>query len=126
MNSQAGFTLIEIVVFIVITSILAATLLLTFTTSLQKAPQFIQNLTALESAKKCMEWFIGQRSLLGYNSIACPSSAVPGFCTTPSGYTLSVAISCASIGGDASYKIITVSMSGITTLTLTTMIADYE
>jgi len=80
---------------------------------------------ATQTASQCMEWYLGQRALNGYNSISCPSTAVPSFCSAPTGYVLSTNISCTTISGDANYKTIAVTVSGKGTISLTTLIANY-
>jgi type II secretory pathway pseudopilin PulG len=125
LKKQAGFTLIEVVIFIVVTSILATTIMLAFTNALQKAPTFLNNMIATQTAKKCMDWYVGQRWLNGYSSISCPSTSVPSFCTAPSGYTLAVNVSCTTINSDANYKTITVTLSGEGDASLTTLVANY-
>ena len=72
-----------------------------------------------------MEWFTGQRQLNGYASITCPSSAVPAFCSAPSGYTLAVSITCTTISSDANYKTLTVTVSGDGNASLSTLFASY-
>lgn len=125
MTKQDGFTLIEVIIFIVVTSLLATTILLAFSNSLSKGPTFLQNMIATQTGRKCMEWYIGQRWLNGYNSISCPSTTVPSFCTAPTGYTLSVNVSCTTINSDANYKTITVTVTGKGNVDLTTLVANY-
>lgn len=120
-----GFTLIELVAFIIISGLLGSTILLALITVLQKTPTLFQQQVALQTSSQCMEWFIGQRHLNGFSSITCPSTTVPGFCTTPSGYTLSVNIACTTIGSDSQYKTITVTTSGLGDATISTLIAEY-
>lgn len=125
MKTQHGFTLIELVIFIIITGILASTILLSLNTALQKTPTLLKNTIALQTAKQCMEWFIGQRRLNGYNTISCPSTTVPSFCSSPSGYNIAVNISCVTINSDASYQKIVVTISNAGDANLTTYIANY-
>jgi len=122
---QAGFTLIEIIIFLVVTSIMISTLMLAFSTGLLKTPTLLNNFIADQTAKKCMEWFLSQRNLNGYTAITCPSTAVPSFCTAPAGYTLAVNISCTTINSDSNYQTITVTASGQGNTTLSTLIANY-
>lgn len=122
---QTGFTLIEIILFIIITGILASSILLAFTTGLQKSPKIHQQMVATFAAEKCMDWFLGQRFFNGYAALSCPSTTVPSFCSVPSGYSISVNISCVSISGDANYQSIQVAISGAGNATLTSLIGDY-
>ncbi|MDX1902415.1 MAG: type II secretion system protein [Gammaproteobacteria bacterium] len=125
LKSQQGFTLIEVVLFIIITGLLASTLLLSFYTSLEKMPTVHQQMIAAQTARRCMEWFIGQRRMNGYSTIPCPSTSVPAFCTAPSGYTMSVNIVCTTLNSDANYKTVTVTVSGNGDAVLTTLLAAY-
>lgn len=128
MKQQRGFTLIEVIVLIVVSGLLANTIFLALTTAVQKTPQFLNHTIAGQTARQCIEWYLGQRRLQwggGYESVACPSSTVPAFCTAPSGFTLAVNVACTTINSDASYKTITVTVSGKGNASYTTMIADY-
>lgn len=124
MTHQKGFTLIELVFFIVILAILGSTILMGFVTALQKYPSVHQNVIALQTAKQCMEWFIGQRRLQGYSTLAC-NTTVPTFCTTPANYSITTNVSCIAINSDNNYKSITVTVSGLGDASLTSLIADY-
>lgn len=124
MKNQQGFTLIELVVFIVITSILASGILLSFVTIMNKTPAVLQNTIADQTAKRCAEWFLGQRRMNGYSSMPCNSS-VPSFCTAPSGYTLTSNCSPTTISGDSNYESITITVSGTGNASLTLLIANY-
>lgn len=123
MRKMSGFTLIELVLFIIILSILAKTILLALYIGTTKAPATHQNIIARQAAIKCMEWFVGQRRLNGYTSLTCPDTITPSFCTVPNGFTINVNTSCTTINTDANYKTITVTVSGLGDATLSTLIA---
>jgi type II secretory pathway pseudopilin PulG len=125
MKSTAGFTLIEVLVLIVVTSILATTILLGLITAGKNIPAVANNSIADQAAKGCIEWFLGQRRLLGYSAVTCPSTSVPSFCNSPAGYTLSVNVTCTTINTDTHYQTITVSVSGSGNASLSTLIASY-
>lgn len=125
MKIQNGFTLIEILLLIVVLGFLGATMVLTLRNTTEKGSTLLQNATALQTARQCMEWFSGQRQLNGYASISCPSSTVPSYCTAPSGYTLAVSVTCTTISSDANYKTLTVTVSGRGNATLSTLFASY-
>lgn len=124
MTNEKGFTLIELIVFILITGILASTLLIAFQTAFLKQPSVDRNIGALQVAQNCMEWFIGQRHMNDYSSITCPSSTTPSYCTT-AGFTITTTITCLTLNSDANYKSITIAVSGGGNASLTTFIADY-
>lgn len=126
MNKYSGFTLIELVLFIVVTGILASTILLVLVNTALKTPIDRQQVIALENAQQCMEWYLGQRALNGYSSITCSASpSTPTICVLPSGYNFSNSITCTTLSSDPSYKLITVTVSGAGDATLTSLIADY-
>ena len=125
MARQAGFTLIEILLLLIVLGLLGSTMVLTFRNTMQQTPTVFKNLIALQTAKQCIEWFSGQRQLNGFASISCPSTAVPSFCSAPSGYTLAVSISCTTISSDSNYKTLTVTVSGNGNATLSTLFASY-
>jgi len=125
MKGQKGFTFIEVIVFIVVTSLMATALFLAFTTSLRNVPSVYYNTIAGQTAKSCMEWFLGQRRLNGYSAFTCPSSAVPALCTAPSGFSLAVNITCTTISADTNYQTIAVTVSGKASANLTTLVGNY-
>lgn len=125
MKKMDGFTLIELIIFIIITALLSSTILLALSIGTQKMPAIHQQIIATQLAQKCMEWFIGQNSLNGYASLTCPNTSTPAFCTAPSGFTVSTNITCTTIAGEAGFKTISVSIGGLGNATLTTVIAEY-
>ena len=122
-RSQRGFTLIELILFIIVSGLLASTLSIAFIESLQKLSTIRQEVIALQTAKQCMEWFIGQNNLNGYTSLTCPSTPSPSLCRAPSDYSISNSITCTTLNSDSNYKTITVTVSGLGDATLTTLIA---
>lgn len=123
-HSALGFTLIEILVFIMVSGLLMSTILLGATTALRAAPDVHENVVALQTARGCMAWMLGQVRLLGYSTYSCPSSATPSFCSAPSGYSVGVSVACATWNSDA-YKTITVTVSGRGNAQLFAQVGDY-
>lgn len=112
-NNSAGFSLIELVVFIVVMGFAITGIFLAFQTSLQKSvvstPQTNVNLLA----QGRMEVIVGQERINGFNSYSdiCPAAAV---CTLPaalSGYAVSSSITTTTINSDT-YNIVTVTATG--------------
>lgn len=129
---QGGFTLVELVIFIIGVSILISGIFLTFTQTITYLPTVHNNLIALQLADQCMEGFIGERRLLGFADarLNCSNSPpLPSVCTTLSGFTVSATINCTpTLAGDtATSRTITVRVTGSSSgsATLTTLIADY-
>lgn len=123
---SAGFMLIEVIVFIIVTSLIMSTILLSAITALRSAPAAHQQLIALQTAKRCMEWFIDQRRLNGYPALTCPSAPAPSACAAPSGFSVTTAIACTTWNSDTNYKTIKVSVSGLASLSLSAQIGEYQ
>ncbi len=45
-------------------------------TVLRRSPTTHFQQVALQTAQQCMEWFVGQRHLNGYDAFTCPSTPV--------------------------------------------------
>jgi type II secretory pathway pseudopilin PulG len=126
MNKSLGFTLIELILFIVVTGILSTTILLTFINSLNDTPAVHNNVIATNIMSQCMEWYLGQRRLNDFASITT-GSTVPSFCSTllPNGFNLSVTVANTSINNDNNYKLISITVSGAGNANSSMLIADY-
>lgn len=129
MKQHAGFTLIELVIFIVITGILTSSIFVAANNALINMSKALYSDVASQTARQCMEYYIGQRRLNGYsalNGASCTSPlTLPSICSAPSGYT--VVANCVNnpISGDSNYNKITVIVSGTSDATLTYLIGKY-
>jgi prepilin-type N-terminal cleavage/methylation domain-containing protein len=113
MNKKQGFTLIELIMFIIIIGILATTILVSSNTVLRGTGRLNYQSAATDYAATCLEWFLGQRAINGFSSIACNNTTTPTFCNVPSGYTISTNVACTTYNGDSSdYKTITAVIDG--------------
>jgi type II secretory pathway pseudopilin PulG len=119
-----GFTLFEVLVFIIITSLLMSVLLLGANTALRSTPAVHQQWVAIQSAQKCMEWYLEQTRLFGYNQYACPATLSASACTVPSGYSVSTTVACTTWNSDTNYKTITVNVSGLAGASLAVQIGE--
>lgn len=125
MYKQTGFTFIELLVFIVVTGMVATVIMLGATTALRKSPAIQSQWVALETASGCMEWLLNQRRLNGYATWTCPSTPSTSICAAPSGFTVSASVACTTWNSDSNYKIITVSVTGLSSVSLSAQIASY-
>ncbi len=120
-----GFSLIELVIFIVILAI-GIGVLLPITTTLGYIHRIDQQTGALELAQQRMELILAQKHIQGFDYFTdpCIGASPPAVCTIPSGYTVTAAIA-NNWGGDSNYKIITVTTSGLGNAELQTLVANY-
>lgn len=115
-KNMTGFSLIELVIFIVIIGLAVAGIFLAFSTALQKTSLVNPQTTANELASARMEMILGQRRMNGFSSLSDPCvSGTPDVCTVPagiSGYTITSTISTVTVGSDSNYKLIDVLVTG--------------
>ena len=121
----AGFTLIEAVIFIIVTGLMMNTFIVGTRTLLANSPKVHNQKIALDTARGCMEWYLGQRLLSGYSVYACPSTPTSTNCSAPTGFSVATNITCSTINSDANYKTITVSVTGLASASLTTLVGNY-
>lgn len=87
-----GFTLIEMVVFIVIVGIAAVALLRMFSQTMPRSPAPSQLTQATQLAQERMELILGRRSVAGYAALndPCVGGTPPAICTGTFGYVVAV------------------------------------
>ncbi len=129
-RQQRGFSLIELIIFILVMSILSTALFSVFSTALRGPAQVSGTIQAMQLAVERMELVLPQRQALGFATFDDPAadpcqmgSAQPA-CDIPAGFVVTSIVD-PDWGGDANYKVITVSVSGTATATLTALVADY-
>ena len=125
LSSIKGFTLIEVLVFIIVTSLLISVLLLGSTAALTKEPEVQKQWKAMQVARQCMEWFLSQRRLNSYSTWSCPSTPSAALCPSTSEFSVTTSISCTTWNSDTHYKTITVTVSGSANASLSAQIGDY-
>ncbi|MEI8055612.1 MAG: type II secretion system protein [bacterium] len=101
MNNR-GFTLVEVAVFIIVMGLVGVTVLTSINTVLKGSVVLHKQTTALQTATQCMEWFVGQRYLKGFDAIPT-GDTTPSLCINPN-YNVSANVSLA----ESNYKIISV------------------
>ena len=119
-----GFSLIEVIVFIVVLGVLAAGLVVAFSSPLRNSPQAGRLDLVAELAQQRMELILAQRRAVGFAAFVDPCPG-PAICTPPTGYTVTSSI-VAGYGGDpTNYKVVTVNVSGPSPVTATALVANY-
>lgn len=120
-----GFTLIELIIFIVIVSIMGVALISAFSASTRGAPDAGLITQATQIAQERMELIMAQRRAVAFAAFAdpCPGPG-PAACTPPAGYTVTVVI-VPSWNGDANYQQVTVTVTGLASATATSIVANY-
>lgn len=136
-TSQRGFSLIEMVVFIVIISIAAKTLLISFASSLPRAMTPQQVAIATHLAQERLELIMQQKAVKGYSNMVDPCvTSVLTACTAVTGYTVSVsgvpvAVACpVAIDNNTvtcrSINLNVTGPNGTQLISLTTLVTNYQ
>jgi len=132
-KTAAGYSLIELVMFIVILGILGAALFSAFGIALQGSGDSYPNSDAARLAQERMELILAQRRALGFAGFTAasfdPCTATPpstqAVCAAiPAGYTVSAAFT-GNWGGDANYKTIAVIVTGTGQAALAALVGNY-
>ncbi len=128
---QQGFSLIELIIFILVTSILSTALFLAFSTALRGPALASDSNQAMLLAVERMELILPQRQVLSFagfndpNHDPCKMGSGQLACTSfPVGFAVTSTVA-PDWGGDTNYKVVTVSVTGSATATLTALVADY-
>lgn len=121
---QDGFSLIEVIVFIVVLGVLMAGLVVAFSSSLQNAPRAGSLDSAAELAQQRMELILAQRRAAGFSAFADPCPG-PAICSPPVGYTVTSSIVSGYGADPTNYKVISVNVSGISAITAIALVANY-
>ena len=133
MIRQHGFTLIELVIFMVIVTILGTTVFLGFDMALSQENMVSSNVNAMFMAQQRMELIYGQRIKNGFPGFVDPcvslfaSPATDNICSKNAfafGYTVTSTIS-TSYSGNANLTSIVVNVTGPGSASLSTLVGNY-
>lgn len=122
-----GFSLIEAIIFIVVTGVMVAALAVAFGGTLRSSPQAGVLDRLAELTQQRMELILAQRRAAGFAAFADPCVPGPGpaACTVPAGYTVTSSIA----GGwtdPANFKVVTVAVTGgSSTVSTSALVANY-
>ena len=125
-TTARGFTLVELVIFIVIVSIMGVALMAAFSTTIRSTPDAGQMTQATQLAQERMELVMAQRRAVAFAAFAdpCTFGTPPAACTPPAGYNVAVVIA-PNWNGDTNYRVITVTVTGTSSATATSIVANY-
>ena len=123
MKKLQGFSLIELIIFIVVMGIAAVGILISLHLALENSPNIEFNIKALHLAQARIELILEQKKELGFVSFSdpCTLAVPPAVCTAPTGYNVASSI----ISSGTNFKIITVNVTGQGHSQLTTLVANY-
>lgn len=131
-----GFTLIELIIFIVVAGIMATGLAAVFSSAIRGAAEPGRQTQATQIAQERMELILAQRRRLTFTTFVPanfdPCNPGPGpACPPPAGYSFTpVPTLVTGWGGDptnpTNYKVVTVTVVGPETATLTAVVANYD
>jgi len=126
MMKTQGFSLIELIIFIVLLATGIGVLVPLITTT-RYVHNIDQQTEAIQLAQQRMELILVQKHIKGFSSFTdpCNGGTPPPACTPPSGYTVTANIA-NNWGGDTNYKVVTVNVSGIATASLETLVSNYQ
>lgn len=121
-----GFSLIELVIFIVIIGLVVAGIMVPLNVANEKSPTDFYVSQATQLARERMELILGQRHFQGFTNFIdpCTSGSPPADCTF-TGYTISSSIVATTIRSDTDYKLVTVTVTGLSNATLTYLVGEY-
>ena len=122
-----GFSLIEAVIFIVVTGLILAALAVAFAAPLRTSPQAGELDRLAELAQQRLELILAQRRAAGFAAFADPCVPGPGpaECGPVAGYTVTSSIA-AGWTDPANYKVITVNVTGASlTASASALVANY-
>ncbi len=124
--TTSGYTLIELIVFIVVIGVTLTGTLISLNTISEKSPTSNYQIKAVSYAQERMELILGQRRLKSFSTFTdpCAGASPPSICSNPTGYTISAAINATTINGDSNYKTIIVTVTGLGNATLTTIVGS--
>ena len=125
-SKKAGFTLIEVLMFIIVSGLLFDTLMMGGNLVLQNSSNLHKNLVAIETAQRCMEYFVQQIRASGNSPYyPCGQTITASQCYAPTGYTVSAYVSCTTWNADSNYSTLTVTVSGTSSAVLSFQFANF-
>jgi prepilin-type N-terminal cleavage/methylation domain-containing protein len=127
MNKTRGFTLVEIIIFIVIIGIITSALASAFQVTLGNQSSVSYQNKAVEISQQRMDIIMENKVSNGFSSFSdpCTGGSPPAVCSTDNNYTVASAIT-TGFNGDNNLKVITITVSGQANVVLTGMVGNYS
>lgn len=131
MRIYRGFTLIEVIIFIAVLSIVAIMMMMGMNISLKGSPDTTKKTQAMIMAQQRMEIIMGKRLYDGFPFFADPCGAGPFpdiLCAEGAyayGYTVSSTLT-PNWSGNPDLTLVVVNVTGPSTATLTTIAANHQ
>ncbi len=125
MMNKRGFSLIELIIFIILLGI-GIGVLVPLIITLRYVDRIDKQTEALELTQQRMELILAQKNINGFSDFTdpCSESSPLTICSVSGNYTVTATIANDWLG-NPDYKIITVTTSGDGNASLKTLIADY-
>lgn len=119
-----GFTLIELIAFIIVIGIAATAVFISFNRIVTGSTRPDANQIAIDLAERRMELILGNRFIQGFVTFTdpCTGGSPPAVCNTPSGYNVSATI---TTDPDPDFKTIEVVTTGMADASVTMRVATY-
>ncbi len=133
MNRVRGFSLIELLIFIMVVGLMGVALFSAFSAALLGAGERERSVRSAQLAQERLELILAQKHAVGFAGFGAANfdpciSAPPATHATcsaiPAGYVVTTNLA-GAWGGDANYKVITVTVSGRGNAQLSALVADY-
>jgi len=129
MRKLTGVSLIELVVFIVIISIVTVSLGASLIASMQNSVPVRKYTESTLIASSCMDWYVGQRDSLSFkqfNILHCANNLkIPDICKLNKEYKVSGSCKNLRLKNDPGYKQISINVKGPANASLTTIFGEY-
>ena len=124
---MAGYSLIELIIVLVILAITATAIFSGMITGLSGTANIINEDMAINLAQSRTAFILGQFEHNGFASLADPCALTPSLaiCSVPAGFTVTSNIT-PSWNGNVNHKLIMVTVSGLGSATLTSLVSNYQ
>lgn len=120
-----GFSLVEMVIFIVIVAIISTSLMKGAESVLAYTPGLNNETQAIEAADRCIDWYVGQRYMKGYDNVST-GTTTPSYCTVPTGFTITTNVALTSMFSETNaFKTVTVTIGGNGNASMSLLLSDY-